>query len=86
MARIGRRYKGKKKSPNKVNMRTSTGDAHPTLPKRQRLNYKRQGSNPTLKDAHFQKHRTFTTAHGKSIMFAVYYFYIHHLDAPHEEH
>ena len=67
-------------------MRTSTSDAHPTSLKHQRINDKRQGSNPMFKDAHFQKHRASTQAQATSIRFAVYFFYIHHLDAPHEEH
>ena len=86
MARIGRRFKGKKKSPSKVNISTTSGDTHPTSSKRQRVNYKRQGSTPTLKEAHFEKHRSCTTANGKSFMFAIYYFYVEHLDAPNEEH
>ena len=54
MAQIGRRHKGRKKNGNNstVNKRILS-NPHTISPKRQRIKYKRQCSNPYLKDAHF---------------------------------
>ena len=60
--------------------------SHPPLVKRQRVHYKHEGSNkniePTLEMLLDQGKESFH----KSLRHAIYYYFIYHLDAPHEEH
>lgn len=88
MGRIGRRHKGKKMgSYDYVKKKRTLSNSQPTSPKRQRIAYKRQGSEikipdinavPPASSQHVKVKKT-------SFQYAVYYYYVEWLDAPPKE-
>ena len=95
MAGIGRKKKGKMQGSNSYAKRTirptplSTTPSLPPSIKRQRLQYKRRLGHITAIDLsqHFQhEDKSYLGSPATSLRHAIYYHFIHHLDAPHREH
>ena len=88
MGGIGRRYKRKMQGTSSyVKVVAPSPTPHPPSVKRKRLKYKRNGGADTaIKRTIAHKMEQCAQPLSISLRHAIYYYYIHRLDGPHEEH
>ena len=90
MAKIGRRKKGSKQGTSSYMLKAKpcvSPSPSPPSVKRQRIHYKRNGGpDQAVKLSLAMELQQCANPLNTSLRHAIYYFFIHRLDAPHEEH